>query len=90
MSIVAGTWVKFTADARLRQVTKEGAREQRNMHEGLLIGEQERALVTQAMGSDAYAVFFPERNFIGWVYNHELYVENPAQPPEKLNFVKVK
>jgi hypothetical protein len=90
MSIAPGTWVKFTADARLRSFNKDGQRDQRGMHEGVLIGEQDHAVVTQALGIDAYAVLFPEKNFVGWVYNHECYVEDPRKPLEKLNFVKVK
>jgi hypothetical protein len=86
--IAQGTWVKFTADARLRKLSESGHREQGGMHEGILIGEKERAVVTQQLGESAYAVFFPEGSHIGWVYNHECYVENPLQPLVKLTFNK--
>lgn len=89
MTIAAGTWVKFTADGRLRSISKEGSRSQSGLHEGLLIGEQERAIVTQTAGADSYIIFFPEKNMIGWCYAHECYVENPRQPLAKINFVKV-
>lgn len=90
MSIAPGTWVKFTADARLRNITKEGLREQAGMHEGAMIGEVAEAVVVQKIGHDAFTVVFPEQNLFGWVYAHEAYVSDPRRPLEKLDFVKVR
>lgn len=89
MSYAAGTWVKFTADARLRKITDKGVTEQKNMGEGLTIGEQKEGVLVQAVGPDAYTVVFPDTGHFGWVYNYEFYVL-PNRPLHKLNLKPVK
>ncbi len=86
--ILPGTTVKFTSDSRLRKIAKDGVRSQSSMNEGMIIGEQAEAVITQVL-SDGYIVYFKEHNLVGWVYNYELYVKDPNAKPEKLNFVKV-
>jgi hypothetical protein len=75
MAHAKGTWIKFTADARLRKITDQGVQEQRNMGEGLLIGEQAEAVIVQQMGQESYTVYFPEGQHFGWVYNYEFWVQ---------------
>ncbi len=86
-NIPQGTRVRFTADARLRQVTATGQRVQSSMNEGTVIGEKLEALVVQRLGADGYTVIFKEGGHFGWVYNFELYVVDPMAKPEKLNVV---
>lgn len=96
MTIERGTWVKFTADARLRKLTDDGLREQMSMGEGALIGEDLEAVVVQPISTGpnqpeiGYTVFFPEKNLFGWVYNYELYVQDPLRPKHQLNVHVVK
>lgn len=89
MSHTPGTWVKFTSDARLRKITDKGVLEQRNLTEGLLIGENKEAVLVQQMGNDAYTVVFPDTGHFGWVYTYEFYLmQNKA--PEKLALKSMK
>ena len=89
-NIPQGTRVKFTADARLRQVTPEGKRIQSSMNEGTVIGEKLEGIVVQRLGADGYTVIFKEGGHFGWVYNYELYVIDPHAKPEQLNLVPQK
>ena len=89
-NIPSGTKVKFTADARLRQITAEGQRVQSSMNEGTVIGEKLEGIITQRLGADGYAVFFPEQNVVGWVFNFEFYVIDHNAAPVKLNLVPQK
>lgn len=85
MAHAAGTWIKFTSDARLRKITDKGIQEQKNMGEGLTIGEKAEAVIVQQMGADSYTVVFPDTGFYGWVYNYEFYVQAGRTPhPLKL------
>lgn len=89
MSLPAGTWVKFTADARLRKITDKGVMEQKNLAEGLQIGELKEAVIVQPVGSDAYTVVFPETGHFGWVYTYEFYTQ-PTRPLYNLTLKPVK
>jgi hypothetical protein len=89
-NIPAGTVVKFTADARLRQINPQGQRIQSGMNEGTVIGEKLEAVVTQRLGADGYAVYFREQNVMGWTYNYELYVVDQFAPLVKLKHVPQK
>lgn len=81
-----GTWVMFTSDSRLRHL-KEGNREQLGMQDGLLIGENKRAVVVQKISNDSYTVIFPDTQTFGWCYSYEFVADlHAAKLP--LKFVK--
>lgn len=89
MSHATGTWVRFTADARLRKITDKGVPEQKAIAEGLLIGENKEAVIVQPLGTDAYTVVFPDTGHFGWTYNYEFYVI-PNKAPLTLNLKPMK
>lgn len=82
-----GTWVSFTADARLRKITDTGVREQRGFGDGIYIGEGKEAIVAQNLGDNTYTVVIPEGNYFGWVYNYEV-IQVPNRPLANINFQK--
>lgn len=84
--LTPGTWVTFTSDSRLRLV-KEGHREQLGIQEGLLIGEQQQAVIVQKITPDSYTIIFPDTQMFGWVYSYEI-VADLAKPKLQLSFVK--
>ena len=86
MALVSGTWVKFTSDGRLRKITDKGVQEQRNMGEGMIIGEKAEGVIVQKMGNDSFTIIFPDTNVFGWCYTYELY-EQVGRTPHVLKLV---